>query len=252
VIKLTPDPNNNTVAMSKIEEGVEAPATTLFYSDGCLRDDNGLGFYLAKFEGKTCAVASMAGTDAIAMERLETVQAPQALRIDIDGKLWLRRNVKPYESVTFAKSHMVKSLNTKGLPGYVDFGGVMKVKSAGQASMPVSSMRDQAELTLVDQGGVTWAWVSDLLYCPADGAAAMRVGDNRIAIGKDCYSQWLRADDNLIVNLQIPAKGRVIAFSPDGSVAYDSAIDEGDFLVRKGGFVECAGMAGDEFSLKAK
>ena len=57
--------------------------------------------------------------------------------------------------------------------------------------MPFDAIRDQTELTLFEKNGATWAWVSDLLYSPAESAVALKTGENSVKIGSDGYNEWL-------------------------------------------------------------
>ncbi|MDD2510919.1 MAG: hypothetical protein PHG94_07335, partial [Syntrophomonas sp.] len=58
------------------------------------------------------------------------------------------------------------------------------------------------------------------------------------------------AEDS-ILDFQIPNKGRVIVFDPDGQAIYDSAVDSGPVLATTGSFVEVAGDPGATFKLSA-
>jgi len=47
----------------------------------------------------------------------------------------------------------------------------------------------------------------------------------------------------------MPVGGRIIIFDSNGSPKYDSSIDEGSVFASEGGFVEIAGMPGDQFTI---
>ena len=110
----------------------------------------------------------------IGMQKVKPIEKPQSLKINMDGKVWLRRNVSPFESMMAVDSHLTKSFLYKDLPGYVSFWGLKRIDSPEFAGMPFDAIRDQTELTLFEKNGATWAWVSDLLYSPAEGAAALK------------------------------------------------------------------------------
>jgi len=186
-------------------------------------------------------------------DQLSTHWSPQTLGIDIEGWQWLRRNVKPFEYMGAADDHITKSAAAPGLPGYIDFLGVKRIESPDFAGMVSSLIRDQTELILSTTNGQTWARVFDTLYSPVDTAVPLGKGDKTVTIGEEGYSEWLKADEQLVLTFAPidPAKGRVIVFSPEGYPTRDSVIDTGEFLVSEGGFVEVAGWTNDTFKLTA-
>lgn len=107
-------------------------------------------------------------------------------------------------------------------------------------------------MTLFNKEERTWAWLSDFLYSPAETASAINPGDNSVKIGDSGYNEWLKDEAGLILSFEKPAKGRVIAFSPDGALIYDSAIGKGDVYIPQGGFVKLAGVPGDVFKVMAR
>lgn len=109
--------------------------------------------------------------------------------------------------------------------------------------------RDLSDLILLNRDGETRAQVLDMLYGPANGAAALIDGANTVAIGESGYSEWLRAAGDSVLTLQIPTGGRVIVFAPDGSAKYDSSVDKGDVFVNGGDYVEVSGVRGDQFRI---
>jgi hypothetical protein len=227
---------------------------TLVYNDGYYHDASGNRFYFASTGGSGYLVANppMLGIDAIIMQKVMPIEKPQGLRINMDEKVWLRRNVSPFESVISSESHFAKSLLYKDLPGYVFFGGVKRIESPEFAAMPFEAIRDQTELTLLEKNGATWAWVSDMLYSPAENAVALKAGENSVKIGREGYNEWLAAKENTVLSFTKPERGRIIAFSSDGTATYDSVFDKGDAYVAKGGYIELAGFADDVFTVKAK
>ncbi len=248
------DQEKNSVSFSLLKGREKVPALALVYADGSYHDAAGGRSYFTALDGEGYFVNSVAsvGLDMIAMQRVKPVDKPQSLRIDMDGRSWLRRNVRPSESVMAVDSHFEKSWLYKDLPGYVFFGGIKRIESPEFAGMPLSAMRDQTELTLFEKEGAVWARVSDLLFSPAEGAAALQAGENSLKIGSDGYTEWLRADEEMIVSFVRPEQGRIILFSPDDTATYDSALDTGDAYAAQGSYLEFAGGAGDVFIVTAR
>jgi hypothetical protein len=91
-----------------------------------------------------------------------------------------------------------------------------------------------------------------MLYSPKQSAIALRTGENSVRIGTDGYSQWLAADENIVLAFARSQRGRIVVFSPDGTPTYDSARDTGEAYAAKGSYIECAGLAADTFTIKAR
>lgn len=243
----------NTANLATLENGVEGNSIALAYRDGFFYSESGALFKFISVDGRSYLLAAAFGNPVymIMGERLPVPGEPQALGIDINGRQWLRRNVKPFEGMSLATSHVVASSTVAAMPGYVDFLGFKRIESPDSAGMASAAVRDLTELTLLDKDGRTWARVSDMLYSPSDLAVALRNGENAVTIGNDGYNEWLRADEDLILVFDQPEKGRVIVFSPDGSQTYDSVIDKGAVYVPQGSLVELAGLPGDAFKVTA-
>jgi CubicO group peptidase (beta-lactamase class C family) len=232
----------------------KTPALTFVYNDGYYHDPAGDRFYFtaAGEAAYLVSVTPLGGIDMIAMQKVKPLEKPQALRIDMDGKVWLRRNVSPFEAVIAVESHLAISSLYKDLPGYVFFQGLKRIESPEFAGMPFDAIRDQTELTLFARDGATWARVSDLLYSPAGSAAALKAGENVLRIGDEGLSEWLAAGEDAVLSFTKPARGRIIVFSADDTVTYDSALDSGDAYAARGSYIESAGLAGDRFTIRAR
>ena len=247
------DADKNSATLYSFKEQEKTPAITLVYNNGYYHDTQGNRFYFTNIGGEGYLVSSsMPNLDAIMMQKVKPIEKPQSLRIDMDGKVWLRRNVSPFESIMAVESHFAKSLLYKDLPGYVVFGGVKRIDSPEFAGMPFDAVRDQTELTLFEKNGATWAWVSDMLYSPAESAVALKTGENSVKIGGDGYNEWLVANEGMVLSFTKPNRGRIIIFSSDDTATYDSALDTGDAYAAKGSYIESAGFANDVFTVKAK
>lgn len=253
-MKISFDLKEKTVHVVGIENGIEKQTSSLYYNDGSFFDDAGLESYFTSIDGEDFYVsASGLHTNMIIGQKLKTIDKPISLKIDINGKLWLIRNAKPFDGVFMAPAtHLVKSSTIKALPGYVDFAGIKEIKSPEFASMPVSALADQTELTLSEKDGNMWAQLSERLYSPVDAAVPLKAGNNILKISPEGYNEWLIAKEDLILSFEKPAKGRVIVFSPDNVNIYDSAIDHGEIFVKSGSLVELSAKAGDTFKIVVK
>ena len=251
--RITFDMDKNTVTLNTLKDGKEIPELSLIYNNGYFHDAGGNQFYFTSINKQEYFVNSFKkfGIDTISMQKAEPLEKPQNLRINMDNRLWLRRNTSPSEGIGGMSTHLVKSLIYKDLPGYVNFLGTKRIESAIFAGMPFDAIRDQTELTLLDKDGETWARVSELLFSPADCAKPLKAGENTVKIGSLGCDEWLKAGEDMILSFVKPKEGRVIVFSPDRTAKYDSAVDTGDVYVTKGSFIECEGYADDLFTVKA-
>jgi len=248
------DTDRNSVHLSIFDGQEKKPAVTLVYNDGYYYDMEGNRSYFARTDGESYWVNSPSGigVDIIAMQKARPIETPKSLQIPMDGMVWLRRNVSPWEGIIAAESHISKSHLYGDLPGYVVFRGVKRIDSPLLAGMPFDAIRDQTELILSEKDGAMWAWISDLLYSPDTTAAAvLKAGENCVKIGADGYNEWLTAKEGLVLRFTKPKRGRIIVFSSDGSATYDSALDTGDMYAAKGSYVEFAGFANDIFTVTA-
>ncbi|KAF0159835.1 MAG: beta-lactamase [Syntrophaceae bacterium] len=248
------DEEKNSATLFIFKEKEKVPAMTLVYNNGYYYDAEGNRSYFTSTGGETYYVSSLAtlGIDVIGMQKIKPIEKPQSLRINMDGMVWLRRNVSPLEGIIAVDSHFVKSLLYKELPGYVDFMGAKRIDSPEFAGMPFDAIRDQTALTLLEKNGDTWVWISDLLYSPAQSAASLKAGGNSVKIEGDGYNKWMVADEDMVVSFTKPKQGRIIMFSSGDTVIYDSAVNTGDAYTAKGSYIECSGFANDVFTVIAK
>jgi CubicO group peptidase (beta-lactamase class C family) len=232
--------------------GKENSIVSLFYNSGYFNDDQGIRSYFSTVSGAIYHIISTSfGMDLINLQKLDEVQNPQHLKIDMNGKQWLRRNVKAFEGKTLSSSHVITSGLIDDLPGYVNFLGIKVIQSPEYAGMP-GVVRDQVDLTLIDNNGQTWARNPEMVYSPSSIAKELGSGDNSATLGNSGYNEWLIAGQDAILTITIPDGGRVIVFSPAGSNIYDSAIDSGSVFIKQGSYVEMAGQPGNIFKVTAQ
>ncbi len=245
--------DKGTLTIYKVDGKKETPVLTAVYNAGYFHRDDGK-IYFSAIDGRSYMVKFSPSfmAHAVSGEKLEPVAAPVQLAVAMDGQKWLRRNVKAFEGAAAAAGHVIASGLPAALPGYVEFGSVMKIESPIFAGMAVKSLRDLTELRLIEKDGRLWAWLSGLLFMPADMAGVLDGGQTTRVIGKDGYNEWLKVAGDCVLSFAKPAQGRVIVFDADGTVTYDSTMDKGEAFAAAGGFVELAGDAGDSFTVTAR
>jgi len=248
------DFDKKTATVYGLKGREKAPVTSLVYNNNYYHDPAGNRYYFAGSgdEGYFICNPAAFNIDTVMLQKIRTVEKPKSLRVNMDGRIWLRRNVHPFESVIALETHMVKSLLYKDLPGYVVFNGVKRIESPEFAGMPFDAVRDQTELYLFEKNGATWARNSEFLYSQAESAARLKSGENSVRIGNEGYSEWLAADEDVILSFTKPQRGRIIVFSSEDKVVYDSLLDRGDVYAEKGSYIESCGFADDVFRIKAR
>jgi CubicO group peptidase (beta-lactamase class C family) len=248
------DADKNSATLYLFKEQEKMPTITLIYNNGYYHDTEGNRFYFINTGGESYLVTnpSLLKIDIIMVQKVKPIEKPKSLKIDMDGRVWLRRNVSPIEGIAAVESHFTKTLLYKDLRGYVVFGGIKRIDSPEFAGMPFDAIRDQTELSLFEKKGATWAWLSDMLYSPAETAVALKAGETSVKIGGNGYNEWLVANEDMVLSFTKPKQGKIIIFSSDDTTTYDSILDIGDAYAAKGSYIECAGFANDVFTVKAK
>ena len=252
--KISFDFQANACMLTVLSNDGTTPSIPLAYRDGYFYTAEGGKFSFVSVDGHNYLVASIFNDMAhmVFAEQLQPLNNPQSLSINVNGAEWLRRNVEPFEALSLAPPHIVVSTTLDDLLGYVVFSGIKEVKSPDYAAMPSSTVRDQTELNLIQKDKQVWAQVYDSIYCPASLATPLNKGTSTVTIGDSGYNEWFKVSFDAVLSFQVPAKDRVIVFSPDGSPLYDSALYKGDVFVPQGSFVELAGMPGDVINVTAK
>jgi CubicO group peptidase (beta-lactamase class C family) len=250
LFKLDFNSQNNTIDLLAVQGNTEMPVFSFIYNSSYLYNTSGQRYYLTDVDGMKFLIFPLLGMDNIGYQKLDVLSQPENLEIDIYGKQWLRRNSKSYEGILLSITHLLTSSAIEALPGYVNVLGVKKIDSPDFAGMP-GVVRDQTELFLLEKEGQTWAMVSEMLYSSEVTAIPLSKNENKIVITENGYSEWLTADDNLMVTFQKPEAGRVIVFTGNGESIYDTAVDTGGIYVEKGSFIELMGQPGDVFKINA-
>lgn len=230
-----------------------APLASLIYNNGYLFNiEEDIKCYFTTVDGKSYLVLYKIptyGVDSLLYQKLEDIKIPVSLGTDIDGKVWLVRNAKPY--ILAGSVGLLTSNTYKDLPGYVDFGGVKKVENPTFASIAATCFRDQVEIYLINKNGGYWAKAGNSLFSPADNVKKAAPGVNTVIIESDNYNQWLKIEKGAILSFEKPKNGRIIVMT-DGKVLFDSVVDADEIYAPDGSYVFCAGTAGEVFKINVK
>ncbi len=230
------------------------PVYTFVYDGEFFHDyEKKIKCYLIEIDGvKYIINSSMADyeADSILFQKLESAVNPLSMKIDMNDKTWLLRNLKPY-IVYGVAAPMISNL-IDGFPGYIEFAGIKKIESGGFASIAATAFRDQMELYLIENNGEIWAQMGCYLLSMESCAKKISTGINRIFIGTNNYNEWFKLEKGAILNFEIPQKGRLIVVKSEAPI-FDSAIDENkEVYAPEGSYIFCAGKSGDVFKVLAK
>ena len=245
---------DNNVTVHQVTAEQDVPLLTLAYNDNYFYYQGGK-YYFTTVGGRDYFVrhVPLFSADVISGEKLETVANPKELATAVDNRVWLRRNAKAYEGRLFIEGYVITSRLLKDLPGYVDFLGTKKVETPSSLGYAIHSMRDLQEVTIREHDGNTWAWVSGMVFTPADAPSELAKGDRKVIIGSEGYNEWLRIPADTILTFQAPQKGRVMVFSSGGEPLYDNVINrDRKMFAPAGSFVTMAGNPGETFLLTAQ
>lgn len=233
------------------------PPIVLTYCDGLFRDfEKGTSYYFVSDGDDVYLMHENIpgyGMNALAFQRLKELESPKQLSIDMNGVLWMVRNMLPQAQILRGML-MWRSSTCLDLPGYVFCFGLQRVEDFGYASIAATAFRDQMALRLFRKDGGIRVQNGFFTLSRADEAKELAEGTNSVVIGPNGENEWRRVDHTMILTFARPEKGRVLAVDPneDAALLYDSVVDDGEFLAPGGTYIFCAGAPGDEFGLEAR
>ena len=249
--KLNPADSSLSVDYTDGSEAVKAFSAV--YKDGYFYAPAGK-YYFTTVAGRQYLAMHRAefNMDGVAGERVPLLTAPRSLAADVNGRLWLRRNAKAYEERQNMYPYIMPTQQISDLPGYVDFGGPKLITGPTTASYAAKNARDLAELRFFEQDGESWVWLSGFLYSGAATAPTYSGAAAQLTIGSRDYNEWLKLDQDAVLQFTKPDRGRIFVFNAGGDCIYDSVADSGEVFAAAGGFIGVAGEPGDTFTVRAR
>ncbi|MGD9666642.1 MAG: serine hydrolase domain-containing protein [Synergistaceae bacterium] len=193
------------------------------------------------------------GMDNLMFQKIAKQQEPKKLSSEINGKLWLMRNLTTSVQL-YRDSPMLRSGTYSDMPGYLSFMNCLKIEDDHNATYAAPLFRDQSELELFESDGTLWAKSSIFIFSEADQAKTVNPGRNSVMIGEKGYNEWFRLENGYVLSFDKPEKGRIMVVAEgDKKLAlFDSAVDEGEVYAPEGSYVVCIGQPGDLFTVSAK
>jgi CubicO group peptidase (beta-lactamase class C family) len=236
------------------------PVYSFIYSDGLFSlPSTHQAFYMTTIDNTNYIVAtphngvvdaaSVFAVDWVTFQQVKAEQNSIGLLWD-QSKRWFLRNM-PTTTITTLIPLVVTPETYEGLDGYVEFAGLKKIESPSYASVAATHLRDQTELELWEDKGTDWARTSNLFYSNTEPATS-KAGENTVKIGPEGYNEWLELGEDAIVEIGLPAGGRVLVLGPDYQPIFDSILDSQETFAPKGSLVLCAGPVASKFAVILK
>lgn len=191
------------------------------------------------------------GLDVLMCQSVPKLADPKKLFTDINGRLWLIRNLPPTAQLYGESNLVVRSSTFKELPGHLVFMSPLKVADERHATYAAPFFRDQSELSIFDKEGLLWAKTNIFLLSEAAVARNIKPGRNPVIIGGEGYNEWRRVESGTLLSFDLPPDGRVIVVTEykEYPVIYDSIVSRDEAYAPAGSFVVCFGRPGDIFMI---
>ena len=164
-----------------------------------------------------------------------------------DGKLWLPRNL----TATELGVSMVKTGLIKDLPGYIYLYDSSytpyELFDEHTTKMSLQYARDLAEPKLVEHQGEMLLELANYVFSNIAMVADLEPGE-KITINQYERNECRQIKKEVIFQSTIPEGGRIIAFSPEREVIYDSLIDGvKEIVAGEHSYLIFVGNSGDQF-----
>ena len=235
----------------------EKPLLTLVHNGGFFHDAvKGLKYYFITKDAQTRLVIGdipRFGGDSPDYLKIGAIDKPVAFAVDVDGKLWLRRNASPFVQVS--QGLLMKSSLHRELPGYMTFFGLLRIETPEFAGIAATGSRDQVEIILLGKDGDIRVKGAGFVFSAEGAATPLAAGKTSVTIGAAGDNEWTKLGTGAILSFARPDKGRIVVLKPmddDPKVLFDSIVDSGEVYAPEGSFVFCAGNPGDAFEITAK
>ncbi|GAB1476320.1 hypothetical protein MASR2M70_11540 [Bacillota bacterium] len=251
IMKLEISPDKTGLSLSSYDGEGFRPVDALAYKEnGRFYRPNGTNYSFAKHgDGKVMMVhPDGSNTAFVSFEQLKSLG-----RIDtksFSGKVWVPLDMDQYDF--FAR--MFETVAIPEIPGYIfasdrDTYTPLALKNPVETFMPFNYLRDQFEIHLQKVEGEILLNSYGNLYSEASDLPIIAGGDT-LKIDGNGRNKAARMGADSLVNFSIPEGGRVVVFSPELKLTYDSLITEGsETYAEKDAYILTAGKAGDTFKI---
>jgi hypothetical protein len=237
--------------------GERVPALVLTHHNGYFHNfERKMRCYFLVEEGNTFLVVEkipVYGSDVWIFQKLEEVQDPVRLSVEMGGTIWLVRNMPPLTMVDDDPFIVRSSLNPD-MPGYLSFYGTLRIEDPSHAAIAATAFRDQRAIRIFREDGEVRVKTGLFIFSEENAARPVEAGVNTVTIGAEGENEWMKVETGAILSFKKPHRGRVLVMRPGNGnrVFYDSEVDTGEIFAPSGSFVFLAGAPGDVFEIKTR
>lgn len=243
--------DENKMIFSYYDGNEFKPANILTYKEnGRFYRQDGASFAFAKHGDKKVIIVYPDSSDVgfVSFEKLNDLGYTDASAFS--GKTWVPRNFGQYDFL----ARMFRTLTIPEIPGYVlAYDGAtytpLALKSPSDTLMSFNYMRDQYEVLLQNIEGERLLYNYGNYYSDASELPTLLKGDT-LKIGSKDQNRAGIAGFSDLVSFSIPEGGRIVVFSPELNLAYDSLMSHSsETYVGKGAYILVIGKSGDIFKI---
>lgn len=237
--------------------GERVPALVLTYNDGYFHNfERKMRCYFLEEEGNTFLVVEkipVYGSDVWIFQKLEEVENPVKLSVEMDGSIWLVRNM-PALTMVDEDPFLVRSSLNPAMPGYLSFCGTLRIEDPDHAAIAATAFRDQRHLVLFRKNGEVRVKTGLFVFSWDNVARILEPGVNTVTIGAEGENEWMKVESGEVLSFKKSKNGRVLLMSAgeDTPMLYDSEVDNGEIYAPAGSFIFLAGPPGDVFEVRAR
>ncbi len=253
IIKAEFDQENGALVYKKFNQGEFITTETYPYKeDGYFYSPTGMRMSFSESFGKKLIVAYLPKTDTsiVIGENIaavsQTVDASKFIE-----KQWLPINLSAIDLSTIT----VKTGIVSELPGYIYLGvedtyTLYGLKDENTGIMVFPYARDLLEFKITEQNGKNVLTFSGYILMDAADVPVIQIGE-KISIDQDNQNECRRFEKDGIFKGVLSKAGRIIIFSPDLKVKYDSLLNGvKEVAVSSGSYVIFIGNSGDSFEFE--
>ncbi|ABI67641.1 serine hydrolase [Syntrophomonas wolfei] len=251
IMKVEISSDKNGMTLSTYDGKGFKPAGVLTYKEnGRFYRPDGINYSFAEHaEGKVMMIhldSSNAGS--VSYEKLNNLSDIDASAFS--GKVWVPRNMGQYDFFTM----MFQTETIPEIPGYLFVNGgatyiPLALKSPTGTRMSFNYLRDQFEVLLQNIEGETLLYNYGHYYSDASKLPIIAEGDI-LQIDSNGQNKAGKMGSGDLVRFSIPEGGRIVVFSPELNLAYDSLMsDSPETYVEKGAYILAVGKSGNTFKI---
>lgn len=227
------------------------PANILTYKgNGRFYRQDGVSFAFAKHDDKKVIIVYPDSSDVgfVSFEKLNDLK--QVDTSAFSGKVWVPRNFGQYDFL----AKMIQVLAIPEIPGYVVvYDGAtytpLAPSSPSDTRISFNYMRDQYEVLLQNIEGERLLYNYGNYYSDASKLPIL-LKEDTLKIGYKDENRAGIAGFSDLVDFSIAKGGRILVFSHELSLAYDSLMsDSSKTYVEKGAYILAIGKSGDTFKI---